>query len=68
MFDRLVEQFCEFDDFEQSVRAQHKARPLSDGTAERRRGPEGGLVDSEIMTIVVMYHGSSTWPGSWLIL
>jgi hypothetical protein len=58
MFDRLVEQFCEFDDFDQSVRAQHKATLLTDGTVERRHGPEGGLVDSEIMTIVVMYHGS----------
>lgn len=58
MSDRLVEQFCEFDDFEQSVHAHYKARLLTDGAVERRHGPEGGLVDSEIMTIVVMYHGS----------
>jgi hypothetical protein len=58
MFDRLVEYFCAFDDFEQSVRAQHKATLLTNGEVERRHGPEGGLVDSEIMTILVMYHGS----------
>ena len=58
MFDRLVEQFCEFDDFDQSLRAQHDATLLTNGTISRRHGPEGGLVDSEIMTIVVMYHSS----------
>jgi hypothetical protein len=58
MFDRLVEQVCAFDDFGKSVRAQWEAALLADGEWERRRGPEGGLVDSEIMTILVMHHGS----------
>jgi hypothetical protein len=58
MFDRLVEQFCVFDDFVSAVRAQIAGRLLSDGKSERRRGPPAGLVDSEIMTILIMYHES----------
>jgi hypothetical protein len=58
MFDRLVEQFCVFDDFVSAVHAQIAGRLLSNGESERRRGPPAGLVDSEIMTILIMYHES----------
>jgi hypothetical protein len=58
MFDRLVEQFCVFDDFVAAARSQISGRLLSDGRSERRRGPPAGLVDSEIMTILIMYHES----------
>jgi len=59
MLDRLVEMFCEFDDFCKSIRTQWEATLLSDGSmSERKHGPEGGLVDSEIMTILVLYHTS----------
>jgi hypothetical protein len=59
MFDRLVETFCEFDDFCKSFQTQWKALLLTDGNAPPKpRGPEGGLVDSEIMTILVLYHAS----------
>jgi hypothetical protein len=58
MFDRLVEQFCVFDDFVVAARAQMAPRLLSDGKPERRHGPPAGLVDSEIMTILTMYHES----------
>ncbi len=59
MFDRLVETFCEFDDFCKSVQPQWEATLVTDGeTPDRKHGPEGGLCDSEIMTLLVLYHGS----------
>ena len=59
MFDRLVERFCEFDDFCNAVRAEWKAMLLSNSkAADRQYGPEGGLADSEIMTVLVLYHSS----------
>jgi hypothetical protein len=59
MFDQLVERFCEFDDFCQSMRTQWEAMLLTDGQAgQRRRGPQAGLVDAEIMTLLVLYHSS----------
>ena len=59
MFDRLVETFCEFDDFCKSVQPQWEATLVTDGgTSDRKHGPEGGLCDSEIMTRRVLYHGS----------
>jgi hypothetical protein len=42
MFDRLVERFCEFDDFCNAVRAEWKAMLLSNSKAsDRQYGPEG---------------------------
>ena len=59
MLDRLVERFCEFDDFCKSIRMQWEAMLLTDGkTPDRKHGPAGGLIDSEIMTILVLYHAS----------
>lgn len=60
MFDRLVEDFCAFDDFCQAFYPQWEARLLAEGTEpSRRRGPGAGLADSEIMTILVLHHGSN---------
>ena len=57
MFDRIVEKFCEFDDFCQAVRPQWEATLLTDGQAGKHKpGPERGLAGSEIMTILVLYH------------
>jgi hypothetical protein len=59
MFDRLVERFCEFDDFCKSVKTQWEAMLIADGKKlERKHGPASGLCDSEIMTILVLYHSS----------
>jgi Transposase DDE domain len=59
MFDRLVERFCEFDDFCKSIRTEWEAMLLTAGrTPARKHGPEAGLADSEIMTLLVLYHGS----------
>ena len=59
MLDRLVERFCEFDDFCQKIRAEWEAYLVADGHApERKHGPQAGLCDSEIMTLVVLYHSS----------
>lgn len=59
MFDRLEERFCEFDDFCKAIRTQWEAMLLTDGTKPAgRHGPEGGLCESEIMTLLVLYHSS----------
>ena len=59
MFDRLVEDFCQFDDFCQAFGPHWEARLLSqEAQPARKRGPQAGLADSEIMTILVLYHSS----------
>src|SRR5215210_1132698 len=59
MFDRLVEDFCQFDDFCQGFYPHWEAQLLAEGSAPcKKRGPEAGLADSEIMTILVLYHSS----------
>jgi hypothetical protein len=57
MLDRLVELFCAMDDFCTAFFAQWALLLLSAGKTWER-GPECGLSESEIMTIVVLYHGS----------
>jgi hypothetical protein len=60
MFDRLVEDFCQFDDFCQAFGPHWQARLLNEeAEPAKKRGPQPGLVDSEIMTILVLYHSSS---------
>ena len=59
MFDRLVEDFCQFDDFCQAFYPHWSARLLRQGAQPaKKRGPQAGLADSEIMTILVLYHSS----------
>jgi Transposase DDE domain len=60
MFDRLVEDFRAFDDFCQLFYPRWEARRLTKGTEPpKKRGPEAGMADSEIMTILVLYHSSN---------
>ncbi len=58
MLDRLVETFCKLDDFCQSFFPQWEAYLLATGKSSPR-GPSKGLNDSEIMTILILYHSSS---------
>jgi hypothetical protein len=59
MFDRLVEDFCQFDDFCQAFYPHWHARLLrQEAQPAKKRGPQAGLADSEIMTILVLYHSS----------
>src|SRR3954453_1428173 len=59
MFDRLVEDFCQFDDFCQAFGPPWKALLLGQGAQPaKKRGPQAGLADSEIITILVLYHSS----------
>jgi len=61
MFDRLLERFRKFDDFYfcNAVRAEWKAMLLTDSKAsDRQYGPEGGLADSGIMTLLVLHRGA----------
>jgi hypothetical protein len=57
MLDRLVEIFCTIDDCCNAFFPQWEALQLSAGKTWKR-GPECGLSESEIMPIVVLYHGS----------
>jgi hypothetical protein len=55
-----VEDFCQFDDFCQAFGPHWQARLLSDeAQPAKKRGPQAGLADSEIMTILVLYHSSN---------
>jgi hypothetical protein len=59
MFDRLVEDFCQFDEFCQVFRPHWEALLLGQGAQPaRKRGPQAGLAESEIMTILGLYHSS----------
>jgi hypothetical protein len=60
MFDRLVEIFCDFDDFCKSVKPEWEAMLVAEGSKPRqsRHGPDCGLCDSEIMTLLILYHAS----------
>src|SRR5690242_19995480 len=59
MFDRLVERFCEFDDFCQFIRTEWAAYLVANGHQRQRQpGPRGGLCESEIMLLLVLYHSS----------
>src|SRR3954452_17118798 len=59
MFDRLVEDFCQFDDFCQAFGPHWEALLLGQGAQPaKKRGAQAGLADSAIMTILVLYHSS----------
>ena len=61
MFDRLVEIFCDFDDFCKAVKMEWEAMLVTEENKPRRQsrhGPECGLCDSEIMTLLVLDHAS----------
>src|SRR3954470_8559143 len=57
MFERLLGVVCQFDDFCQAFGPHGEARLLSqEAQPAKKRGPQAGLADSEIMTILVLYH------------
>jgi len=56
MLERLVETFCAVDDFCKAFLPQWEAHLIGNGTAPR--GPESGLCVSEIITILLVLHGS----------
>ena len=56
MLERLVETFCAVDDFCQVFLPQWEAYLISEGTSPR--GPDPGLSVSEIITLLLVLHGS----------
>jgi hypothetical protein len=56
MLERLVENFCRVDDFCKAFLPQSEAYLIRNGTAPR--GPKPGLCISEIITILLVLHGS----------
>ena len=57
MLDRIVEVFCEVDDFCQAFVPQWEASLLGTG-GPAPRGPEPGLSPSEIITLLLVLHSS----------
>src|ERR687898_3050362 len=57
MLDRIVEVFCEVDDFCQAFLPQWEASLLGPG-GPPPRGPEPGLSPSEIITLLLVLHSS----------
>lgn len=56
MLDRLVETFCEVDDFCKAFEPQFEAYLIGNGHAPR--GPDPGLSDSEIIMLLLVFHTS----------
>src|SRR6187455_2028445 len=57
MLDRIVEVFCEVDDFCQAFVPQWEASLLGPG-GPAPRGPQPGLSTSEIITLLLVLHSS----------
>src|SRR4051812_26816703 len=57
MLDRIVEVFCEVDDFCQAFLPQWEASLLGPG-GPAPRGPQPGLSPSEIITLLLVLHSS----------
>lgn len=55
MFDRITETFVEIDDFCKQFLPQWENYLIGEGKSRPSRGPEG-IAESEIMTILIMYH------------
>jgi Transposase DDE domain len=73
MLDRIVEVFCEVDDFCQAFLPQWEASLLGPG-GPAPRGPEPGLSPSEIITLLLTVQASSisrasitALPSRWLL-
>ncbi len=59
MFDRIVGIFVEVDDFCKDFLTQWEQYLISDNNQSPKRGPECSLTESEIMTIIIIYHRSN---------
>jgi len=53
---RILELFCDVDDFCQAYWPQWEQQLLSDGTRQRRRAAR--MAPSELMTLVILFHAS----------
>jgi hypothetical protein len=56
MLDRLVEVFCEVDDFCKAF--QDASESYRSGNGQGPRGPDPGLADAEISTLLLVLHSS----------
>jgi hypothetical protein len=56
MLDRLVEVFCEVDDFCKAFQSQWAAHQIA--RSYQPHGPKPGLADSELITLLLMLHSS----------
>ena len=65
MLDRIVEVFCEVDDFCQAFLPQWEASLLGTG-GPAPRGPQPGLSTSEIITLLLTVQASNISGSSWV--
>jgi len=56
MLDRLVEIFCEVDDFCKAFQDVFESHLIGNGRGSR--GPDPGLADAEIITLLLVLHSS----------
>jgi Transposase DDE domain len=56
MLDRLVEVFCEVDDFCKTFQGAFESHLIGNGPGPR--GPDPGLADAEIITLLLVLHSS----------
>ena len=56
MLDRLVEVFCEVDDFCKAFQDVFESHLIGNGRGSR--GPDPGLADAEIITLLLVLHSS----------
>jgi hypothetical protein len=63
MLDRIVEVFCEVDDFCKAFVPQWEAFLIGIG-GPAPRGPKPGLSTSEIITLLLVLHGSVRFRAS----
>ena len=54
-YHKLVTLFCQIDDFCREVDEAYKAK-LLERRSQKKRGPKRSLCNSEIMTILIMFH------------
>jgi hypothetical protein len=56
MLDRLVEVFCEVDDFCKTFQNKFESHMIGNGQGPR--GPNPGLAEAEIITLLLVLHSS----------
>ncbi|MBV9307147.1 MAG: hypothetical protein JOZ45_13455, partial [Acidobacteriaceae bacterium] len=56
MLDRLVEVFCEVDDFCKAFQDASERHRIGNGQGSR--GPDPGLAEAEIITLLLVLHSS----------
>jgi len=60
----IAEVFCQVDDFVEVLKKELGPRLLA-GSKKRQRLRETGLCESEMMTILILFHQSGPYSSPW---